>query len=277
MDRKKQKEEAKKLYGEGWKLKDIAQKIEVPQGTVRRWKAQEKWGEEQANEKSERSPKKANARQRGPDHKNCKETDEDGAAEETSELSDKQQLFCQLYVRSFNATTAYQRAYACSRVSAMTNGSRLLKNDKVKTEIEHLKKEKMSRLLLDENDIFEKMIEIAFSDITDYVGFVNERIWLNNSEEVDGSLISEVKQGKDGITIKLVDKMKALLWLADRMDLATEEQRARIELLKRQTQGDVENEDTGIIVLAPTIKEEDEENESHMGTTGETTPDDGTT
>ena len=71
--------------------------------------------------------------------------------------------------------------------------------------------------------------------------------------------------------------MKALLWLADRMDLATEEQRARIELLKRQTQGDVENEDTGIIVLAPTIKEEDEENESHMGTTGETTPDDGTT
>lgn len=56
MDRTEQKKEAKKLYQKGWKLKDIAQKINVPQGTVRRWKAEEEWDGEQPNKKSERSP-----------------------------------------------------------------------------------------------------------------------------------------------------------------------------------------------------------------------------
>ncbi|MGI5947732.1 MAG: terminase small subunit [Lachnospiraceae bacterium] len=279
MDRTEQKKEAKKLYRKGWKLKDIAQKINVPQGTVRRWKAEEEWDDEQPNKKSERSPnartKKANARQRAPDPKNRPGPEENGAAEETSELSDKQRLFCQLYVRSFNATTAYQKAYACTRASAMTNGSRLLKNDKVKTEIEHLKKEKVSRLLLSENDVFEKMVEIAFSDITDYVRFDRSVVLLNDSDEVDGSLISEIKQGKDGISIKLADKMKALLWLADHMDLATEEQRARIDLLKKQAQSDIEEENTGIVMIMPTMEGE-EENEDNLGTTGEATPDDGT-
>lgn len=279
MDRTEQKKEAKKLYRKGWKLKDIAQKINVPQGTVRRWKAEEGWDGEQPNKKSERSPnartKKANARQRAPDPKNRPGPEEDGAAEETSELSDKQRLFCQLYVRSFNATTAYQKAYACTRASAMTNGSRLLKNDKVKTEIEHLKKEKVSRLLLSENDVFEKMVEIAFSDMTDYVRFDGSVVLLNDSDEVDGTLITEVKQGKDGITVKLADKMKALLWLADHMDLATEEQRARIDLLKKQAQSDIEEENTGIVMIMPTMEGE-EENEDNLGTTGEATPDDGT-
>ena len=49
---------------------------------------------------------------------------------------------------------------------------------------------------------------------------------------MDGTLIAEVKQGKDGASVKLMDRMKALNWLAEHMDLATEEQRARIEKLK---------------------------------------------
>lgn len=80
--------------------------------------------------------------------------------------------------------------------------------------------------------------------------------------------------GKDGISIKLADKMKALLWLADHMDMATEEQRAKIDLLKKQAQSDIEEEDTGILVLKEVLKDEDEEN--HMETAGETTTDDGT-
>ena len=65
MGRAEEKKEARKLYREGWKLKDIAQKINVPQGTVRRWKAEERMGRtpeqkkrtlaERSNKKSERS------------------------------------------------------------------------------------------------------------------------------------------------------------------------------------------------------------------------------
>ena len=58
---------------------------------------------------------------------------------------------------------------------------------------------------------------------------------FRESETVDGSLISEVKQGKDGASIKLLDKMKALQWLTDHMDLASEEQKARISHIKART------------------------------------------
>ena len=49
---------------------------------------------------------------------------------------------------------------------------------------------------------------------------------------MDGSIITEVKQGKDGASVKLADRMKALEWLAAHMDLATDEQRSRMEPLE---------------------------------------------
>jgi phage terminase small subunit len=60
---------------------------------------------------------------------------------------------------------------------------------------------------------------------TNYVNF-------KNSCEVDGTIVSEVSKGKDGIKIKLADRMQALKWLADHMDIATEEQKARIAVLR---------------------------------------------
>ena len=50
------------------------------------------------------------------------------------------------------------------------------------------------------------------------------------------TLISEVKQGKDGAGIKLEDRMKALGWISSHMDLATEEQKARIEQIRANTE-----------------------------------------
>lgn len=58
--------EAEKLYHEGMKLVDIAKKLGVPDGTVRRWKSTQKWdGEKKERNKkeTERSDKeKANVR-----------------------------------------------------------------------------------------------------------------------------------------------------------------------------------------------------------------------
>lgn len=52
-------DEAEKLFHTGMKLKDIASALDVPEGTVRRWKKTYNWG----NERSEH--KKANVRKRG--------------------------------------------------------------------------------------------------------------------------------------------------------------------------------------------------------------------
>lgn len=54
-------DEALALYKQGLKLVEIARQLEVPEGTVRRWKCTHDWG----GKKSERSEKKTSARKRG--------------------------------------------------------------------------------------------------------------------------------------------------------------------------------------------------------------------
>lgn len=139
----------------------------------------------------------------------------------------------------------------------------------------------MNREMLKQEDIFQKFMDIAFADVTDYVSFGRENIQVmgafgpvmvenketgekevlekevntvkfKQSEDVDGTLIMEVKQGKDGASIKLVDKMKALQWLADHMDIATAEQKAKIEQIRAKTAimsgtSEEETEDDGFI------------------------------
>lgn len=95
---------------------------------------------------------------------------------ENLELTDKQRLFCLHYVRCFNATKAYQKAYGCSYDTAASIGYRLLENDGVRDEIMRLKQSRLNRELLDEHDIFQKYMDIAFADITDYVEFGREEI-----------------------------------------------------------------------------------------------------
>ena len=60
-------------------------------------------------------------------------------------------------------------------------------------------------------------------------------VQFRESHEVDGTLISEVRQGKDGASIKLADRMKALDWLSEHMDMATPEQKARMKKLEAET------------------------------------------
>lgn len=58
-------EQAKAMYLDGQKLAEIAHELDLPEGTVRRWKCTHKWD-------NERSDKKANVRKRGaqPGNKN---------------------------------------------------------------------------------------------------------------------------------------------------------------------------------------------------------------
>ena len=187
-----------------------------------------------------------------------------GQVLENADLTDKQRLFCLYYVRCFNATKAYQKAYGSSYDVANSEGYRLLVNPCIRDEIMKLKQNRLNRELLDEHDIFQKYMDIAFADMTDYVSFGRETVPVmgafgpitvtdektgekipltkeinvvkfRESTDVDGTLIAEVKQGKDGASVKLMDRMKAMNWLTDHMDLATEEQRARIAVLKAKT------------------------------------------
>lgn len=248
--------EARKLYKSGMPLVDIARKIDKPAGTVRRWKSTYDWDEEK---QSERSDNKANVRKENKSSKKKPVADEVEAVIQNTELTDKQRLFCVYYIRCFNATKAYQKAYGVNYTTAASIGYRLLGNDGVKKEILRLKQEKLNREFLNESDIFQKYMDIAFADMTDYVEFGNEEVDIiiptgetktitvshvnvKSSDEVDGTLISEVSKGKDGVKVKLANREKALQWLSDHMDLATAEQKARLAILQAKIDGDSQDE-----------------------------------
>lgn len=226
-------EKAHELYKAGMKLVEIASQLDVPSGTVRRWKSTYHWdGEHQ----SERSEKKSERSESKKSVKKKAVADEVKQVIQNTDLTDKQQLFCIHYIRCFNATKAYQKAYGCDYATALVNGSRMLGNARIKDEIFQLKQERLNREFLSESDIFQKYMDIAFADINDFVdisaGFATAK------DGIDGTIVSEVSNTQSGIKIKLADRMKALQWLTDHMDLATEKQKAEIALLKAKVQTD---------------------------------------
>lgn len=285
-------EQAKELYLQGKKLIEIANQLNLPEGTVRRWKSTHKWDSERSDKNSERSEKKK-VKKKKPVERGVNQVIEN------PELTDKQRLFCVLYARCFNATKAYQKAYGCTYETAMANGSETLRKTKIQNEIRRLKQERLNREFLSESDIFQKYMDIAFADLTDYVEFGTEEepvmamygpvkvedpetgkkkqltqtvnvVRFKKSSEVDGTILSEVKHGRNGSSIKLADRMKALQWLSDHMEIATAEQAARLDLLKAQaefarmksqTDNDDQIEDDGFLEALNGTAAEDWKNE----------------
>lgn len=223
-------------------LKDIATQLDVSESTVRSWKNRYKWDDEISATSQKNKCNVANKKV----IKENKETHTKKLKKIENSLTEKQRLFCIYYIENFNATKAYQKAYDCAYQTAMSNASRMLRNAKVKQEIDRLTNECLeeqeinSKLL--SKRIFQKYIDIAFADITDYITFGKQEregefgpytvnyVDLKDSNNVDGGLISEVSQGKDGIKIKLQDKMKALQWLSDRTDMLSDKDRYKLDL-----------------------------------------------
>ena len=264
-------------YLKGMKYKEIAEKYGVTINTVKSWKTRYKWSKDGKKSVHTKTGKVCTQKS---DKDNVKKEAIAKAVEqviENAELTDKQRLFCVLYTKCFNATKAYQKAYGCDYLSAKAHGYELLQSVAVCEEIKRLKQNRLNREMLDESDIFQKYMDIAFSDVTDFVEFGQEDVPVmavygpvqvkdeetgekktltkrvnvvrfKDSSEVDGTLIAEVKQGKDGASIKLPDRMKALKWLAEHMDMATEEQKARIEMMKQKSNVQQEEED-GVTII----------------------------
>lgn len=241
--------------------REIADMLDENEKTISNWKCRDKWNVVLQKNECSTTNKKVQ-KNTGKNIKKEPIAEDVKEVLENTELTDKQRLFCIYYIKYFNAAKAYQKAYKCSYESSLSNGYRLMENDSIKKEIEKLKQYKINRIMLSEEDIFQKYMDIAFSDIGDYLSFkkVRKNRWtkndngedipvinpdtgeqdfyeynvveLNDSKELDTSILQEVSEGKDGVKIKLQDKMKALQWLSDHMNIATDKQKAELEVLK---------------------------------------------
>lgn len=233
-------EKAEVDYMAGMKYKDIADKYETTINTVKSWKKRYGWNRKECAHKTEKGCTQKKKSAPAPI-----ERIDDGTREtlQNGELSPEQQMFCIYYSRTFNATQSYLNAYRCDYITANTNGPRLLVNARVRAEIDRLKEIKRQQIIAGAEDIVELQMRIAFGDIGDYVSFGRERVpvmamygpvkveneatgeketltqdinvvRLNESDQVDTQIIQEVKQGRNGVSVKLADKQKAMDWLA---------------------------------------------------------------
>ena len=217
-------EKAEQDYMAGMKYKDIAEKYGTTINTVKSWKKRYAWSRGEGAPKTE---KVCTQKQKGA--LKAVVPIDDGTKEtlQNDDLTPEQQMFCIYYSRTFNAAQSYQKAYGCSYENAMVEGSRSLRKPKVRAEIERLKEIKRQQIVAGADDIVELQMRIAFADIGNYMSFGQKEITdpetkdkymismvdLKESNDTDTQLIQEVKRGKDGVSVKLADKQKAIDWL----------------------------------------------------------------
>lgn len=271
------REIAKQLYLEsnGEKLlKDIANELGKSDSQIRKWKNNDKWDDGLKGNVTNATKGNVTNKKQVNETKIKANVIEELPLIENDDLTDKQRLFCIYYVKLFNATKAYQKAYECSLSTADSNGSRMLGNARVKNEIMRLKQHRMTGEFFDKYDVLQKYKDIAFADITDFTTFGTEtvntiddngneveyevnRMYFKDSAEIDGTIVTEVKQGKDGVSIKLADKMKALDFLVKYTDLLNDNELKQLKAEKERvtiekTKADMTKDDVSPIEI--TIK-----------------------
>lgn len=152
-------------------------------------------------------------------------------------MTEKQKIFCDEYLIDFNATRAYKVAYPnCKKDNtARANSSRLLAIANIQEYISQKTREKQERAEISQDKIIQELVNIAFSNGTDFAQIVT-REYADKKYDKDGneigvemkqykyleltptneltqnqkSAIASIKQTNSGIEIKTADKVKAL-------------------------------------------------------------------
>lgn len=249
-------EKAEQDYISGMKYKDIAEKYGTTINTVKSWKKRYSWSREEGAHKIE---KVCTQKSKGAPKKKTPIDDGTKATLQNDDLTPEQQMFCIYYSRTFNATQSYLNAYGCSYDVANAKGPLLVVKDSIHREIERLKEIKRQQIVAGADDIVELQMRIAFADIGNYVSFGQKEVTdietdetymvsvvdLKESKNTDTQLIQEVKRGKDGVSVKLADKQKAIDWLS-RYFLVHPDDKYKAEFDKKRAEV---KDDTGMQIL----------------------------
>ncbi|AYY25312.1 terminase small subunit [Bacillus cereus group sp. Bc222] len=230
-------------------IEEIAEDLGKSISLIRKWKSKDKWDENITGNIT--TGKKVITKVENPKtKKKLKEILDD------EELSEKERLFCLYYVKYFNGTQAALKA-GYSKDGAHVQASRLLRRERVSSYIKELKGELVENVFVEAMDVLKEYIKIAFADITNYLNFGQREITIQDddgnevtrlvnfvdlyeADMVDGSIITEVKQGRDGISVKLADKMKALDKLSQYFDLVPDNFKKQIEEERHKMQMEVQ-------------------------------------
>lgn len=148
-------------------------------------------------------------------------------------MTKKQKIFADEYLIDLNATRAYRVAYPSVKKdeTAAQAGSRMLRNVKVQEYISERMQERQQRTEVTQDMVVKELAAIAFSRATDYAAVKGGTVCIKDTDSLSDEqirAIAGIKEGKNGIEIKLNDKEKALELLGrhlgmwnDKLDINT--------------------------------------------------------
>lgn len=153
-------------------------------------------------------------------------------------LTIKQEKYAQGLWAGLSQREAYRQAFPTSKnwkdETVDSKACILAKDEKVMARLAELTNKLTERSLITVEQIVNQLGKIAFSDITEFATFGQKEVIMRGSPaninyvdfkesaEVDGTIIQEVKQGKDGSSVKLNDRMKALELLGRYLGMFTD-------------------------------------------------------
>ena len=135
------------------------------------------------------------------------------------ELTEKQKVFCDEWLKDLNGTRAYRAAYKGVKndETAKVNASRLLTNANVQKYIQEKQKEREKRTEITQDMVLKELAKLAFTDRTGIVqikkGNAGDVVVIKSTDDLteeQKALISGIKETKFGIEVTFYNKEKSL-------------------------------------------------------------------
>lgn len=143
-------------------------------------------------------------------------------------LNEKQIRFCEVYTRNYNIRLAAKQA-GYSPKAAHTTGWKLRQNPDCARYIAWLKLRVANACHFEATDVIDLYTRIAFADITDFGKIKKGKLIVENSDMIDGQIVTSMKQTKSGVQIDLADKFRALEKLEKYFDFMPKDWKQKVE------------------------------------------------
>jgi phage terminase small subunit len=132
-------------------------------------------------------------------------------------LTDKQELFCNEYLKDLNGTQAAIRA-GYSEKTASEQAYQLLQLPQIQDRIRELNEERMKRLQADGDYVVKELLSIVKDDISNYLTLKATKtgkliVKWKDLTQIDTKNISEFQKDKNGFKFKRYSRENALIQL----------------------------------------------------------------
>ena len=207
-------EQAKEMYLKGMKLIEISKQLDLPEGTVRRWKCTHKW-------ENERSGKKTSVRKRGGQPGNKNATGPPGNQN----------------ARKHGLISRYLPIETLEILEEMSTDPLDIMWHQIQIAYAAILRAQKIMYVIDSEDSV--TVDTDNGNMTAQYAWDRQASFLASQAKAQSELRSMIKQ---------YDELLHKNW-----DLATEEQKARIEAMKAQTEKatreTVEDDDDGVVII----------------------------